>query len=220
MTVAEQARPSVSDLTFARGAPNMSPRWAPCCAARRHSPAQDLRRDMSPKQKLRRYFSNRDAILNSRVGGWLGTHLHDPEIWHFGRRAVAGGVGVGFFLAFVPVPMHMLMALLLALVCRINLPVTVAAVWLANPITVAPMFVFALKVGGLVTAHEVQFSDLHFDTWAGVSAVFSQVWLPLVVGCLLCGIAAGAIGNFAVRGLWRLHLLRRLRQRRQRRQVH
>ena len=54
---------------------------------------------MSPKQKLRRYFSNRDAILNSRMGGWLGEHLHDPEIWHFGRRAVAGGVGIGFFLA-------------------------------------------------------------------------------------------------------------------------
>ncbi|MCC6709532.1 MAG: DUF2062 domain-containing protein [Gammaproteobacteria bacterium] len=173
---------------------------------------------MSPKQKLRRYFSNRDAILNSRMGGWLGEHLHDPEIWHFGRRAVAGGVGIGFFLAFVPIPMHMLMALLLALVCRVNLPVTVAAVWIANPVTVAPMFIFALKVGGVITHHEVQFSELHFDaTWANVSAMFSQLWLPLVVGCLLCGAAAGALGNATVRGLWRLHLLHRLQQRRQRR---
>lgn len=175
---------------------------------------------MSPKQKLRRYFSNRDAILNSRVGGWLGAHLHDPEIWHFGRRAVAGGVGVGFFLAFVPLPMHMLMALLLALVCRINLPVTVAAVWLANPVTVAPMFMFALKLGGVVTAHEIEFSELHFDTtWAGVSAMFSQLWLPLVVGCLLCGVTAGALGNLSVRALWRVHLLLRLHQRRQQRRA-
>jgi len=175
---------------------------------------------MSPKQKLRRYFSNRDAILNSRVGGWLGKHLHDPEIWHFGRRSVAGGVGVGFFLAFVPLPMHMVMALLLSLLWRINLPVTVAAVWIANPVTVAPMFMFALKVGGIVTAHEVQFSELHFDaTWANLSAMFSQLWLPLVVGCFLCGVSAGAIGNFAVRWLWRFHLLRRLHQRRQRRRA-
>ena len=173
---------------------------------------------MSPKQKLQRYFSNRDAILNSRVGGWLGQHLHNPGIWHFGRREVAGGVAVGFFLAFVPLPIHMLMALLLALLYRINLPVTIAAVWIANPITVAPMFMFALKIGGIVTAHEVQFSELHFDaSWATVHTMFSQLWQPLVVGCLLCGLSAGAIGNVSVRWLWRLHLLRRLRQRRQRR---
>ncbi|MBK8961104.1 MAG: DUF2062 domain-containing protein [Proteobacteria bacterium] len=173
---------------------------------------------MSPKQKLQRYFSNRDAILNSRVGGWLGAHLHDPEIWHFGRRAVAGAVGIGFFLAFVPLPMHMVMAVLLALVCRVNLPVAVAAVWIANPVTVAPMFIFALKVGGLVTHHDIDFGALDFDaTWDNVRDVFAQLWLPLVVGCLLCGAAAGALGNAAVRGLWRLHLLRRLKQRRHRR---
>lgn len=173
---------------------------------------------MSPKRKLQRYFSNRDAILNSRAGGWLGSHLHDHEIWHFGRRAVAGAVGVGFFLAFVPLPGHTLLALVLALVFRINLPVTVAAVWIANPVTVAPMYMFALKLGGIVTAHEVQFSELHYDmTWVNLSAMFAQLWLPLVVGCLLCGLATGALGHFSVRWLWRLHVLQRLRQRRQRR---
>ena len=114
--------------------------------------------------------------------------------------------------------MHMVMAVLLARVCRVNLPVAVAAVWIANPVTVAPMFIFALKVGGLVTHHEIDFGALNFDaTWDNVRDVFAQLWLPLVVGCLLCGAAAGALGNAAVRGLWRLHILRRLKQRRQRR---
>ena len=172
---------------------------------------------MSPKQRLQRYFSNRDAIVDSRVGGWLGAHLHAPENWHFGRRAVAGGVGLGFFLAFVPLPMHMLLAVPAALICRTNLPITVAAVWLVNPLTIAPMFILALKVGGLVTRHEVQFSQLHFDAhWVTVGTLFAQLWQPLVVGCLLCGLVAGALGNFSVRWLWRLHLLYRLRQRRQR----
>ena len=173
---------------------------------------------MSPKQFLRRYFSNRDAILNSRIGGWLGDSLKNPEIWHFGRRAVAGGVGLGFFLAFVPLPMHMLIAVPLALLCRTNLPVTVASVWIANPITIPPMFIFALKVGGIVTAHEVEFSTLHFDaSWDSISALFTQLWLPLMVGCLLCGASAGALGNFSVRGVWRLYLLHRFHQRRRQR---
>ncbi len=69
---------------------------------------------------------------------------------------------------------------------------------------IAPMFIFALKIGGLITHHEIDFSALHFDaTWDNVREVFAQLWLPLVVGCLLCGAAAGALGNAAVRGLWR-----------------
>ena len=202
-------------MTFVRGPSNMATQCTRSTVDL--SARQSNSHSMSPKHKLQRYFSNRDVILNSRVGGWLGKYLHAPEIWHFGRRAVAGGVGLGFFLAFVPLPMHMLIAVPLALMCRTNLPVTVAAVWIANPITVAPMFMFALKVGGLVTAHEVQFSELHFDaSWANVSALFAQLWQPLVVGSLICGVSAGAIGNFSVRWLWRLHLLYRRRQRRQR----
>ncbi len=185
----------------------------PAALHRKHQP-------MSLKQNLQRYFSDRDAILNSRMGGWLGERIHDPEIWHFGRRAVAGAVGIGFFVGFMPVPMHMLIAAMLALMLRINLPVALAAVWINNPITVAPMVMSALKLGGWVTAHEVQFSDIHFNAnWANISALFTQLWEPLVVGCLLCGLGAGALGNFSVRGLWRLHVLYRCRQRRLRRRA-
>ena len=192
------------------------------CARRTVDPAalHSKHYPMSPKQKLQRYFSDRDAILNSRVGQWLGKRMHDPEIWHFGRRAVAGAVGIGFFVAFMPVPMHMLIAAMLALMLRINLPVALAAVWINNPITVAPMIMSALKVGGVVTAHEVQFSEIHFNaSWASFSALFAQLWEPLVIGCLLCGIVAGAIGNLSVRGLWRLHVLYRCHQRRLRRRA-
>ncbi len=175
---------------------------------------------MSPKQYLRRRFSNRDALLNSRVGGWLGEHLNDPEIWHFGRRAVAGGVGVGFFLAFMPVPAHSLIAVPLALLFRTNLPVTVASVWLVNPFTFAPFLLFALKLGGIVTGHEVNFGALHiYASWDSISALFAELWQPLVVGCLLCGASAGAIGNFAVRWVWRLHLAHRWQKRRRERRL-
>ncbi|MGE0859376.1 MAG: DUF2062 domain-containing protein [Gammaproteobacteria bacterium] len=169
---------------------------------------------MSPKQTLRRYFSNRDALASTRVGRWLGAHLHAPELWHFGRRSVAGGVGLGFFIAFMPMPGHSLIAVPLALLVGTNLPITVASVWLVNPFTFAPLFVFALEVGALVTGHAVDLHTLSIDaSWPSVRALFAELWQPLLVGCLLCGLSAGAIGNLAVRWLWRLHLARRWRRR-------
>ena len=171
---------------------------------------------MSPKQIFKRYFDNREAIVNSRVGGWLGQRLHDPGLWHFGRRTVAGGVGLGFFLAFVPVPMHMVLAVPIAIALRVNLPVAVGSVWIANPLTIPPMFLFALKLGMWLTGDADAYASLHFEhSFHGLGSLLSQLWLPLVVGCLVCAMVASATGNFAVRWGWRYYLLRRRQQRRQ-----
>ena len=172
---------------------------------------------MNPRKVLQRYLGNRETIARSRAGGWLGRRLHDPNLWHLGRRSVAGGVGVGFSLAFIPLPVHMLVAVPVAIMLRVNLPVALAAVWIANPFTIAPMFLFALHVGLWVTGREAHIAT-HFEpSLAGMSALLGEIWYPLLIGCLLCGASAGAIGNFTVRWLWRAYLLHRRRQRRQRR---
>ena len=107
---------------------------------------------MSPKRLLHRYFGNRELITKAPGSGWLGQRLHDPEIWNLRRNSVAGGVSLGFFLAFIPLPIQMLIAAPIALMLRVNLPVTLASIWITNPITFAPMLLFAYKVGTWLTA--------------------------------------------------------------------
>ena len=171
---------------------------------------------MSPKQIFQRHFNNREAILNSRVGRWLGQHLHAQQLWHFGRRSVAGAVGIGLGLAFIPLPVHTVLAVVLAILFRVNLAVTVGAVWVANPLTVAPMFLFALKVGMWLTGDSHKLSDLRYaHSMAELGALFTQLWLPLCVGCAVCSIGAGVGGYTAVRWGWRAYLLRRWRRRHQ-----
>ena len=170
---------------------------------------------MNPRQFLQRHLGKRDALTRSRVAGWLGTRLHDPELWHLGRRSVAGGVGLGFFLAFIPLPVQMLFGTLLAVLWRVNLPVTMAAIWLTNPLTMAPMFLFAYKVGTWIVGGDSHISASAFEpTLDFALTTFRGIWLQLMVGCFVCGVSAGAIGNLAVRWLWRAHLVYRRRQRR------
>lgn len=170
---------------------------------------------MSPRELLKRYLGDHTTRAKSRHSGWLGKRLHDAEIWHLGRRSVAGGVGLGFFLAFIPLPIQMLIAAPLALVFRVNLPVTMASLWITNPLTMAPMFLFAFKIGTWLTDRGAEISAIRFEaSFDGMAAVFSEIWYPLLIGCLVCGISAAAVGNLAVRWLWRAHLLSRRRARR------
>ena len=169
---------------------------------------------MGPKTLLRRFFARRRTKMPTPRNGWLAKRVHDPELWHFGRRSVAGGVGVGLFLSFIPIPIQMLLAVPIAIVFRINLPVTFTAIWATNPITFAPMFFFAFQVGCWLTGYTSPVDGVPFEpSFDGLAAVFKDIWYPLLIGCLACGLSAGAVGNIAVHWLWRLHLsyLRRKR---------
>ena len=48
----------------------------------------------------------------------------------------------------------MLLAALIAIWLKVNLPLSVALVWVSNPITMGPMFYFAYKLGALLMGEE------------------------------------------------------------------
>ena len=170
---------------------------------------------MGPKTLLRKFFSQRKTKVPLHKYGWLGRRLRDPDLWHFGRRSVAGGVGLGLFLAFIPIPVQMVLAVPCAIVMRVNLPVTFTAIWATNPITFAPMFIFAFKVGSWLTGYQSAGNGIPFvPTFTGLAAMLSDIWYPLLVGCLACGVSAGAIGSLLVHWLWRAYLINLRRKRR------
>ena len=73
--------------------------------------------------------------------------FQDPNLWHLNRHSAAGGFGIGLFFAFWPVPFQMWLSAFAAIPLRVNLPLSVATVWLTNPITMPPIFYGAYKVG-------------------------------------------------------------------------
>jgi len=143
----------------------------------------------------------------------LGELLHDPGLWHLNRRSVSGAFAVGLFCAWVPIPMQMLLAALLAIAFRVNLPLSSALVWITNPLTMPPLFYAAYRLGTwLLDQRPVPLRfELSID-WLG--SRLAQIWEPFLLGCGVFAMASALLGFVLVRLFWRYQLIRRLQEKR------
>lgn len=169
------------------------------------------------KQFFKKYSPNPDKIKDNQCLAWLGGALHLPCLWHFNRRSVALAFGIGLFCMWIPFPFQTLIAAVLAVVLRANLPLAVALVFISNPITIPPMFYSAYELGAFILNHEVQTVkfELSID-W--LKTTLGHIWQPLLVGCSTLAIISGLIGYYGIQLLWRVHLLQRIEARRLKRQ--
>ncbi|MCK5924670.1 MAG: DUF2062 domain-containing protein, partial [Methylococcales bacterium] len=103
--------------------------------------------------------------------------------------------------AWIPTPGQMAIAAVIALYFRANLPISVALVWLTNPITMPPMFYFAYWIG-LKLLGQAPDDDFEFSV-DGIIESLGDVWQPFLLGCLLLGIVSSILGYFMVQGGWR-----------------
>ena len=175
---------------------------------------------MNIRNRLKERFAQRSAHDQTSKTAWLGGYLRRRNINHFGRRSVAGGVGLGFFLAFIPIPIQMFLAIPAALAMKVNLAVTMAATWISNPITLVPLMVLAYTTGCLILRLDSVFVFTNFEpSMPWFQTMLAHIWLPLVTGSFVCGIIAGAIGYTAVLWLWRFNLLKARRNRTRSRRV-
>jgi len=143
---------------------------------------------------------------------FLGKRLHEPNLWHLNRHALAGGTAVGLFTAFIPIPLQMFLAAALALYFRVNLPLSVSLIWLTNPLTIPPLFYCAYYIGSLLLDMPIQSLEFNFSSeW--LLWTFKNFWQPLLLGCLVLGMMSALTGYLLIHGLWRLQVVRLWRQR-------
>jgi len=166
-----------------------------------------------PRRLLRRHLPDIGRIRGQAGFGILSRLLEDPFLLHLNRRSVAGGVAVGLFVAFLPMPGQMAVAALLAVLLRVNLIISVVLVWISNPITIPPMFYFSYVVGTWLLGSPVVHTAFE-PTLAWVIHEFTQIWRPLLLGSLAIGTLVSLAGYGAANLVWRAHVVRELRRRR------
>ncbi len=171
-----------------------------------------------PKKLIKRLMPDHRIIREHKRLRFLGSLLHDPNLWHFNRRSASGAFAVGLFMAWVPVPFQMLLAAVGAIIFRVNLPLSVALVWVSNPLTMPPLFYFAYLVGAwMLGDHGV--SHIAFElSYEWLATELGAIWQPFLLGCFIMGVSSSLLGFLTIRGLWRLHLVRHYRERKLRRQ--
>ncbi len=157
-----------------------------------------------PKKWLEKLIPTADKI--KRIPGihYFGDFIHNPNFWHLNRYSVSTAVSVGIFIAFMPFPGHMIMATIVAMLLRANLPISVSLVWISNPFTIPPMIYSSYKVGTILL--HIKPVKFHIEmTFQWLYHEFIHVAWPLLVGSFMLGMLFALIGNLWVRLWWRFH---------------
>ena len=115
-------------------------------------------------------------------------------------RKLAGGMALGVFIGMTPtVPFHTLVALALAPWLRISPVTAYLGIWIMNPITMAPLYLAAYKVGQFLFRGEPLTLPATFD----YPSLLDLLWrggLALQVGGLIIAIPPAIVSYFLT--LW------------------
>jgi uncharacterized protein len=96
----------------------------------------------------RAYRLLRSPQLNKHP--WLAAivaPIFNRELWHPCRESVATGLGIGLFVAMLPIPGQMILAALGAMKMRANVAIAIASCWVTNPISQLPIMLFQERFG-------------------------------------------------------------------------
>ena len=168
----------------------------------------------SIQKLIHKFIPDPEVIKRHKNLQFLGDKLHEPNLWHLNRRSISMAFAVGLFCAWIPSPMQMVFAATGAIYYRANIPISVALVWITNPVTMPPLFYFAYKVGLWFMnqppgTQEADFSLSHM--FSGLS----DAWQPFLTGCFVMGIVSSAIGYFGIQYYWNYHVTKKWAERKE-----
>lgn len=167
-----------------------------------------------PKRLIKRWLPDQDKLKEHKHLRLFGKLLLDANLWHLNRRSAAGAFAVGLFMAWIPLPCQMLLAAGAAILFRVNLPLSVALVWLSNPFTMPPLFYGAYLVGCQLLGHPAQHIDIQF-TWEWLVSVFETLAPPLLLGSLVLALLSALMGYAFIRTFWRINTVRQWQKRKE-----
>ena len=163
----------------------------------------------------RKLFVKFRPVAEKLRGGWyfrvLGPKIADLRLWGVNRRAITTAFGAAIAICFIPLPGHLIIGLVAAMIWHLNVPTMVGTLLVFNPFTALPMYYFAYRVGALLLNHQpgnFQFDANWLQTGLGV------VWKPFLLGCLVCAVVLGYGATKLLDLLWRINLKKRWEGRR------
>lgn len=159
-----------------------------------------------PRRVFKRLNRRRHEWRESRLLKPFRTLLEDPVYWSLNRRSVTRAFAVGLFICCSPLPLHPLIAACLALLLRVNVPVTIGTVFVNNPITMVPIYFGAYWIGCQLMGIPLQPFEFRMS-WDWVMNDLLPVWKPFVLGCFVLGLLAALTGYIVLGLLWHLSLV-------------
>ena len=112
------------------------------------------------RSKLRKWLPDPDSIRHNKWLRWCAPVLGHPRLWHLHRRGVALGVAIGMVTGMIPGPVQMLVAGIIAVPLRANIPAAMFATLYTNPFTFVPLLgIGTITIRGASTQRIERFAN-------------------------------------------------------------
>ncbi|MEA1892890.1 MAG: DUF2062 domain-containing protein [Campylobacterota bacterium] len=116
------------------------------------------------------------------------------------RRMVSKAVFIGLFIAFIPMPMQMLLVLAMMPFIKFNVPIALAMCWLSNPFTMPPMYYMEYLTGSFLLGTEIEPVEMTIEWF---SENLGNIFIPLYTGTLVFSIISSLSGYWLVNHFWK-----------------
>ena len=94
------------------------------------------------------------------------------------------------------------------------MPAAVTGTFLANPLTMVPMYISAYWVGCHLLG--IGFRNINVRAELGLASTgLLPIWKPFLLGCLILGIGAAIAGYVMLGGIWHLSLVLKYHKRKE-----
>lgn len=140
-------------------------------------------------------------LKNNRLLRWFSRHFLDKTVWKPTRHTFAGGLAVGIFVMSLIIPGQMPVAIVIAAVLRVNIPIAIMACWITNPVTMAPAAWWEIEVGNWIM-HSLGIGNPPSLDWqvlkqqlqgADSFMDFIRIFKPWTASVYLGGVVTGAV---------------------------
>jgi len=158
------------------------------------------------RETLKRFSPKREEVNL----GWLNQHLQDPQLWKWNKRTISRAFAIGLFCAFIPIPLHTLLAAALAVVFSSNILLSMALVWVNNPITMLPIYYFTYMLGSYII--NMEFDSNFVFTTEYILENLTTTTLALWVGGLIVGTIVGILGFIAILLIYKYRAFKRIKR--------
>ena len=161
--------------------------------------------------RLRQSLPTRDTLA---AHPWLqpvANRLLDAQLWRLQYEAVARGVAVGTFWAFVIPFAQTIVAAAHCVWWRANIPAAAAMTMVTNPLTIGFWLWLAYQLGALVLGQPLSPAP---SNGAGATSWLAEFGWPTVVGMGIFAVGGAASGYLGVKLIWRLRIWLKIRARR------
>lgn len=173
-----------------------------------------------PGNWFARHVPTREQMACNRWLRPFAGNVLRPELWRFTRRSVPRGAALGLFIGVIIPMAHFVVAAVLAVFVRANVPAALIATFIGNPLTVAGLWWAGYRIGEAM---------LHADAMTQVAPVATAMQQTqtdqllqrltgagedTALGLFVIATVCAVVGYFVTAWAWRWWIVRKRRARR------